>query len=98
MAYGTMYGVKRTTIYLTDGQKQELELLSARVTRTESDLIREGVDQVLESHRPGSRKPGRFSRLTIQSSTIPIGSRRRSKGSVRIDPGRHQRGAAACQS
>lgn len=57
LAYGTMYGVKRTTIYLTDGQKQELELLSARVTRTESDLIREGVDQVLESHRPGSRKP-----------------------------------------
>lgn len=55
--YGTMYGVKRTTIYLTDAQKQELEALSDRVTRTESDLIREGVDQVLESHRPGSRKP-----------------------------------------
>jgi len=55
--YGTMYGVKRTTIYLTDAQKQELEVLSARVTRTESDLIREGVDQVLDAHRPSSRKP-----------------------------------------
>jgi hypothetical protein len=57
ITYGTIYGVKRTTIYLTDAQKQELEALSARVTRTESDLIREGVDQVLEAHRSGARKP-----------------------------------------
>ncbi len=55
--YGTMYGVKRTTIYLTDAQKQELELLSARITRTESDLIREGVDHVLGAHRTKVRKP-----------------------------------------
>lgn len=52
-----MYGVKRTTIYLTDAQKRELELLSSRITRTESDLIREGVDHVLDAHRPKSRKP-----------------------------------------
>lgn len=58
IAYGTMYGVKRTTIYLTDAQKQELEALAARKTRTESDLIREGVDQVLESHRVAAPKPG----------------------------------------
>lgn len=58
LAYGTMYGVKRTTIYLTDAQKQELELLAARTTRTESDLIREGVDQVLDAHRPRRLKPG----------------------------------------
>lgn len=56
--YGTIYGVKRTTIYLTDAQKQELELLSERTTRTESDLIREGLDQVLDAHRPARRKPG----------------------------------------
>ncbi|HEX5928830.1 MAG TPA: CopG family transcriptional regulator [Solirubrobacterales bacterium] len=55
--YGTMYGVKRTTIYLTDAQKRELELLSSRITRTESDLIREGVDHVLDAHRPRVRKP-----------------------------------------
>jgi Ribbon-helix-helix domain len=56
--YGTIYGVKRTTIYLTDTQKQELELVSARTTRTEADLIREGVDHVLDAHRPRVRKPG----------------------------------------
>lgn len=55
--YGTMYGVKRTTIYLTDAQKREIELLSARIARTESDLIREGVDHVLGTHRTRARKP-----------------------------------------
>ncbi len=58
MAYGTIYGVKRTTIYLTDAQKQQLEVVSARTTRTESDLIREGVDHVLDAHRARARKPG----------------------------------------
>jgi len=58
LAYGTMYGVKRTTIYLTDAQKQELEVLARRTTRTESDLIREGVDQMLDTHRARRRKPG----------------------------------------
>jgi Arc/MetJ-type ribon-helix-helix transcriptional regulator len=56
--YGTMYGVKRTTIYLTDAQKQQLEQLSERTTRTESDLIREGVDQMLDAHRERRAKPG----------------------------------------
>jgi len=56
--YGTMYGVRRTTIYLTDAQKQELEALSARMTRTESDLIREGVDHVLAANRVKGGKPG----------------------------------------
>lgn len=55
--YGTMYGVKRTTIYLTDDQKRQLELLAARFTRTEADLIREGVDHVIDTHRSPSRKP-----------------------------------------
>ena len=53
-----MYGVKRTTIYLTDAQKQQLEQLAARASRTESDLIREGVDQVLDAHRVRRAKPG----------------------------------------
>jgi len=52
------YGVKRTTIYLTDAQKQALEALSARAARTESDLIREGVDQILDAHRAPRLKPG----------------------------------------
>jgi Ribbon-helix-helix domain len=58
LAYDKMYGVKRTTIYLTDLQKQLLEAVSARTTRTEADLIREGVDHVLDVHRVRSRKPG----------------------------------------
>lgn len=58
LTYGMIYGVKRTTIYLTDAQKEELEVLSGQTTRTESDLIREGVDQVLEAHRPRRQKPG----------------------------------------
>lgn len=53
-----MYGVKRTTIYLTDLQKEQLKRLAARTTRTEADLIREGVDQVLVAHLPRQRKPG----------------------------------------
>ena len=57
-AYGMMYGVKRTTIYLTDAQKRQLERLAGRMTRTESDLIREGVDQVLDAYRVRRQKPG----------------------------------------
>ena len=56
-AYGSMYGVKRTTIYLTETQKERLERLAARTTRTEADQIREGVDQVLDAHLPHRRKP-----------------------------------------
>jgi hypothetical protein len=59
-----MYGVKRTTIYLTDVQKQELEALSERMARTESDLIREGLDQVLGVHRVNRQKPGRLFALS----------------------------------
>jgi Ribbon-helix-helix domain len=58
LMYGMIYGVKRTTIYLTDAQKQELEFLAQRTTRTESALIREGVDHVLDAHRVKHRKPG----------------------------------------
>lgn len=57
LPYGNIYGVKRTTIYLTDLQKQLLETVAARTTRTEADLIREGVDHVLDAHRVRSRKP-----------------------------------------
>lgn len=52
-----MYGVKRTTIYLTEDQKVELEAIAGRTRRTEAELIREGVDHVIELHRPRRRKP-----------------------------------------
>lgn len=52
-----MYGVKRTTIYLSEEQKKALEAIALRTSRTEADLIREGLDQVIEIHRLRRRKP-----------------------------------------
>lgn len=52
-----IYGVKRTTIYLTEEQKRELEALAGKVGMTEAQLIREGVDQVIDQNRLRSRKP-----------------------------------------
>lgn len=56
--YGTIYGVKRTTIYLTEAQKAELEAIAGRTGRTEAQLIREGVDRVIGDHLPEARRPG----------------------------------------
>ncbi len=56
--YGTIYGVKRTTIYLTEAQKRELEAIAVRTRQTEAQLIREGVDHVISLNRPQRRKPG----------------------------------------
>ncbi|HEY7456852.1 MAG TPA: ribbon-helix-helix domain-containing protein [Solirubrobacterales bacterium] len=50
--------MKRTTIYLTDEQKQELETIAARTRQTEAELIREGVDRVIAEKGLGRRKPG----------------------------------------
>jgi hypothetical protein len=52
-----MYGVKRTTIYLTDDQKRELEEIAGGTQRTEAQLIREGVDHVIDGSRSRRRKP-----------------------------------------
>ncbi len=51
--YGIMYGMKRTTIYLPEDLKAELERLSRDENRTEADLIREGVRQLIDDrNRP----------------------------------------------
>lgn len=55
--HGTIYGVKRTTIYLTETQKQALEEIAGATRRTEAELIRDGVDRVIESARRARRKP-----------------------------------------
>ena len=48
-----MYGMKRTTVYLPEELKAELERLAGEERRTEADLIREGVRQlVAERTRP----------------------------------------------
>lgn len=52
-----MYGVKRTTVYLEDEQKRELEAIAMHTARSEADLIREGVDRVIEERRLRRRKP-----------------------------------------
>ena len=56
-AYGTMYGVKRTTIYLPDELKSALARAAREDHRTEADLIREGVDLLLRSREPEPRLP-----------------------------------------
>lgn len=53
-----IYGVKRTTIYLTETQKQDLEVISDRTRQSEAELIREGVDHVIEVKQVRGRKPG----------------------------------------
>jgi ribosomal 50S subunit-associated protein YjgA (DUF615 family) len=52
-----MYGVKRTTIYLTEAQKRELEAIADRTRQTEAQLIRAGVDHVINANQLERRKP-----------------------------------------
>ncbi len=53
--YGTMYGVKRTTIYLPDELKAQLEATARSEGRTEADVIREALAEAFERKRP--RRP-----------------------------------------
>jgi len=41
-----MYGMERTTVYLTEAQKRALERAARLSGRSEAELIREGVDTV----------------------------------------------------
>ena len=46
-----MYGMERTTVYLTTDQKRALERTARSERRSEADLIRAGVDLVTAGHR-----------------------------------------------
>lgn len=46
-----MYGVERTTVYLTSAQKAALERTAASEGRSEAELIRAGIDAVTARHR-----------------------------------------------
>ncbi len=46
--YGTMYGVRRTTVYLPDELKAALARTAQVTGRSEAELIREGVRRVTE--------------------------------------------------
>ncbi len=52
-----MYGVKRTTIYLPDGLKATLARAAEEEGRTEADLVREGVERLLQARQPEPRLP-----------------------------------------
>ncbi len=57
--YGTVYGMERTTVYLTGRQKRALERVAKAEGRSEADLIREGVDVVT-------------SRLQVAEPALPL--------------------------
>jgi hypothetical protein len=52
-----MYGVKRTTIYLPDDLKSTLSRAAQEDGRTEADLVREGIQRLLQSRQPAPRLP-----------------------------------------
>lgn len=49
--YGMMYGMERTTVYLTEAQKRGLERAARLTGRSEAELIREGVEAVTSRHQ-----------------------------------------------
>jgi len=49
--------MRRTTIYLPDSLKSDLERAAREDGRTEADLIREGVERLLHSRAPEPRLP-----------------------------------------
>ena len=50
-AYGIVYGMEKTTVYLTEGQKRALERAASVAGRSEAELIREGVGLVTARHQ-----------------------------------------------
>lgn len=49
--YGSMGGMKKTTVYLPDDLKQALRRASRATGRSEADLIRQGIGLVTGTHR-----------------------------------------------
>ncbi len=47
-----MYGMKKTTVYLPDELKRDLERVAATSGRSEAELIREGVESVIARQAP----------------------------------------------
>ena len=50
--YGSMYGMRKTTVYLPDELKTDLERAAGDMGRSEADLIRDAVRLLLEEQRP----------------------------------------------
>lgn len=57
-AYGTMYGMKRTTVYLPDELKAALERTAAAQGTTEAQVVRTALESVTEAQvYPAPRLP-----------------------------------------
>ena len=50
--YGTMGGMRKTTVYLPDDLKAALAQTASQTGRSEADLIREGIRLVSREARP----------------------------------------------
>lgn len=50
--------MRKTTVYLGDDQKRELERLAGHLRRSESQLIRDAIDLLVKSEQPAKPKPG----------------------------------------
>lgn len=48
--------MRRTQIYLTERQRDELAALARRAGKNQSELIREAVERFLDRDGPGGRK------------------------------------------
>jgi hypothetical protein len=46
--------MRKTTLYLPDDLKAELERVSAETGRSEADLIREGIRLAIHNHTPAA--------------------------------------------
>lgn len=49
--YGTMYGMRKTTVYLPDSLKRSLERLAQEEGCSEAELIREALQEAVAARR-----------------------------------------------
>jgi predicted DNA-binding protein len=47
--------MRRTQIYLTDAEREAIGAIAGETGRTQSDLIREAVDGMIDEYRGGNR-------------------------------------------
>jgi hypothetical protein len=50
--YGILYGMNKTTVYLPDELKRELERTAREQSRSEADIIREGIRLAIDRCTP----------------------------------------------
>lgn len=56
--YGTIYGMRKTTVYVPDALKEALARASDASGRSEADLIRDGIELVVSrTQDPAPRLP-----------------------------------------